>query len=321
MPLTPLGPGPEFDRIRRIAAVLGPRGAQLGDDCAVVEWPGGALVLSVDLALEDVHFRRSWLSPREIGWRAGAAALSDLAADGAEPVGMLTSVGLPPDFGDQALEGLARGLGEVAALVGAVVLGGDLSRAERLILDVVAVGRAERPVTRAGARPGDGIWVTGSLGGARAAWSALEAGRPPDRDALERFAHPVPRIVPGRVLAAAGARAMLDVSDGVAGDARHLAAASDVALDVDLGTLPLGPGVVAEAEKAGQAPAVFAAQGGEDYELLVALPEDFSRNDALALQRTTGVGLTRVGTVRAGSGVSFRYEGAVLDLSGYDHFA
>jgi thiamine-monophosphate kinase len=321
MDLIPLGPGPEFDRIRRIAAVLGPRAARLGDDCAVVEWPGGSLLLSIDLSLEEVHFRRAWLTPREIGWRATAAALSDLAADGAEPVGILSSLGLPPDFGDEELDGLTRGLGEAAGAVGAAVLGGDLSHSERLMLDIVAVGRAERPVTRAGARPGDGIWVTGVLGGARAALFAWRAGSEPDPEARERFVHPVPRIVPGRALAQAGARAMLDLSDGLAGDARHLAAASDVALDLDLATLPLGPGVAAEATRAKTRPPVFAAQGGEDYELLVALPDTFHRNDALALQRTTGVPLTRIGTVRPGKGVTFRLEGAVLDLTGYDHFA
>ncbi|HXG43147.1 MAG TPA: thiamine-phosphate kinase [Gemmatimonadales bacterium] len=319
--MIPLGPGPEFDRIRRLVAALGPQAGPVGDDCAVLAWPGGALVLSVDLAVEGVHFRRDWLSLREIGWRATAAALSDLAAEAAVPVGLLTSLGLPAGASEAELDELARGIGAAAEAAGTAVLGGDLSRADRLIVDVVAVGRAERPVSRAGARPGDGLWVSGTLGGARAALAAFLAGREPDPEARRALAHPVPRLALGRALARAGARAMLDLSDGLGGDARHLAAASSVRLTVDLAGLPVAPAAAAEAAAAGLPPPVFAALGGEDYELLAALPPEFGPEQARAVERETGVPLVRIGEVAAGTGVAFRLDGAELSLKGYDHFA
>jgi thiamine-monophosphate kinase len=319
--MIPLGPGAEFDRIRRLVAALGPQAGPVGDDCAVLAWPGGALALSVDLAVEGVHFRRDWFSLREIGWRAAAAALSDLAAEAAAPVGLLTSLGLPAGTSEAELDELARGIGAAAEAAGTAVLGGDLSRADRLIVDVVAVGRAERPVSRAGARPGDGVWVSGMLGGARAALAALLAGREPDPQTRRALAHPVPRLALGLALGRAGARAMLDLSDGLGGDARHLAAASGVRLTIDLAALPLAPGIASEAAAAGLAPPVFAALGGEDYELLAALPPEFGRDQASAVARETGVPLTRIGEVAHGAGVAFRLDGAELPLMGYDHFA
>src|SRR5690606_8898779 len=135
--------------------------------------------------------------------------------------------------------------------------------------------RAVHLVRRTGARPGDGLWVSGALGGARAALAAWEDGRQPDARAREAFARPAPRLALGAWLAAAGAHAMLDLSDGLAGDARHLAAASGVRIAVELERVPLHHAVHAEAERARKAPARFAAEGGEDYELLAALPATF----------------------------------------------
>jgi thiamine-monophosphate kinase len=219
-----LGPGSEFDRIRAIAHVLGDRAGELGDDCAVLSRPEGSLVISTDLSIEGHHFRREWLTPEEIGWRAAAAGLSDLAAEGAAPIGVLASVAVPRGEAN-ATERIMAGVGSVAAEVGGRVLGGDLSAGPFVIIDVTAVGHTDRAVTRSGARPGDGLWVTGRLGGARAALDAWREGREPDGSARERFARPAPRIVAGQWLSARGARAMIDVSDGLAGDAAHLAAA------------------------------------------------------------------------------------------------
>jgi thiamine-monophosphate kinase len=125
--MSELGPGVEFDQIRAIATVLGPRAAELGDDCALVPLGGGFLALSTDVSVEDVHFRRAWLTMEEIGWRAAAGALSDLAAVGAAPAGLLVALTVPPDLTQRDVVAIMDGVGSVASLVGTPVLGGDLS--------------------------------------------------------------------------------------------------------------------------------------------------------------------------------------------------
>jgi thiamine-monophosphate kinase len=315
----PLGPGAEFDRIRAIARALGAAAGPLGGDCAVLsEPPGSSLVLSTDVSVEEVHFRRDWLRPREIGWRSAAAALSDLAAVGADPIGLLAAVTLPRDTREGELTELMRGVGDAVATVGGVVLGGDLSAGAAWSVAVTVVGRASRPVSRRGARPGDGVWVTGTLGAARSALETWRRGGEPAPDARAAFAHPVARIAPGRWLAGHGATAMLDLSDGLAGDAPHLAAASGVALELDLDLLPLAPSVRAAAGELGIAPAQFAAEGGEDYELLVTLPAEFAAADELRAE--CGIPLTRIGSVSAGAGVRLRLDGVDVTLAGFDHF-
>jgi thiamine-monophosphate kinase len=318
---TALGPGREFDRIRRILAKLGPTAAGVGDDCAILPSGLGTLVVSVDLSVEEVHFRREWLSLEEIGWRAAAAALSDLAAEGAETVGLLASVAVPRNSSEEDLLALMAGVGAAAREAGGHVLGGDLTAGDRWVIDVVVIGRTERPVTRGGALPGDGLWVTGHLGAARAALKAWQRGGAPSTEARTAFAHPLPRIRAGRALMRAGAHAMIDLSDGLGGDAPHLAAASGVALEIDLDNLPLTAAAVNAAASAGLPAAHFAALGGEDYELLAAMPAGFGPVQAGEFTRETGVALTHIGIVQEGDGVRFRLEGRDLSLSGYDHFA
>lgn len=315
----PLGPGAEFDRIRAITRALGPAAGALGGDCAVLPEPSGSsLVLSTDVSVEEVHFRRHWLRPHEIGWRSAAAALSDLAAVGAEPLGLLAAVTLPHNTPEGELTELMRGVGDAVATVGGVVLGGDLSAGAAWSVAVTVVGRASRPVSRRGARPGDGVWVTGTLGAARSALDAWRRGAEPCADARAAFAHPIPRIAAGRWLAGHGATAMIDLSDGLAGDAPHLAAASAVALGLDLDLLPLAPSVRAAAGELSIAPAQFAAEGGEDYELLVTLPTEFVVADELLAE--CGIPLTRIGSVVAGAGVRFQLGGVGVTLAGFDHF-
>jgi thiamine-monophosphate kinase len=316
-----LGAGAEFDRIRRIIARLGPAGGAIGDDCAVIPDGPGRLVASCDLSVEDVHFRTDWLSLEEIGWRAAAGALSDLAAGGARAVGVLVSLGVPPRAGEDDPAEVMSGVGAAVASVGGLVLGGDLSRAGSWLVDLMVLGRAERPVSRVGAAPGEGVWLTGGLGGARAALSAWLRGATPAPAARAAFAHPVPRLAAGRALAAAGATAMLDLSDGLGGDAAHLAAASACALEIDLTLLPLHPDVLEAARLEGLAPARFAAQGGEDYELLATMPASFGSAAAARIADETGVALTRVGMVVAGSGARFLLAGEEVPLRGFDHFA
>ncbi len=316
-----LGPGAEFDRIRAIEQALGTAAGDLGDDCALIPVGEEFFALSIDLSVEGVHFRREWLSLEEIGWRAAAGALSDLAAEAARPEGLLASVGLPKESDSQDVATVMGGVGQAAASVGARVLGGDLSSAPVLTIDIAVVGRTARPVRRRGAQPGDGIWVTGELGGARAALAAWSAGETPVTTARRAFAHPLPRIGAGHWLAEHGAHALIDLSDGLAGDAQHLAAASQISIELALERVPLHGAVPAAAAKAGQPPAVFAALGGEDYELLVALPRGFSAQDAAALERELGIPLTLIGRVSAGSGAVCRLQGREVALTGFDHFA
>ncbi|HEY7028597.1 MAG TPA: thiamine-phosphate kinase [Gemmatimonadales bacterium] len=315
-----LGPGPEFDRIRRIAERLGPRAATLGDDCALLQVGETTLAISTDISVEDVHFRRSWMTDRELGWRATSAALSDLAAEGASPLGVMVSVGVPEVAGD-ALERVMEGVGEAASAFGAQVLGGDLSSAKLWILDLTVIGTAQRPVTRDGAKSGDNVWVTGTLGGSRAALERWLAGGEPDPAARISFVHPTPRITAGRRLAELGAHAMIDLSDGLVGDAGHLAAASGCAIAIDLAALPLHPAVAEAARLAGVDPQQYAALGGEDYELLVAMPPEFGEPEAQALAAKCGVRFSRVGAVSAGQGATFWRRGAVVELRGFSHFA
>ena len=310
-----LGAGGEFDRLRAIFARLGPAARDLGDDCALVRVGGGrTLAISIDLSLEGVHFRTDWLSFREIGWRATAAALSDLAADGAAPLGVLVSLGVPGNrqrlSGNASLEIMA-GVGAAARSTGAHVLGGDLVRSPRYLIDACALGLVARPVRRNGARPGDGIWVTGRLGGAGRALQALQARQRMEPALRRRFARPVPRIAAGSWLARHGARAMIDISDGLAGDAGHLAAASGVAIVIELERVPCWPGVTPRA----------AVRSGEEYELLVALPRGFGEGHARAFRRFTRLPLTRIGRCTRGRGVRMLDHGRrITPPPGFDQF-
>ena len=310
-----LGAGGEFDHLRAIFARLGSDARDLGDDCALVSVAGRTIAISIDLSLEGVHFRTDWLSFREIGWRATVAALSDLAAAGATPLGVLVSLGMPASrqrrSGNASLE-IMSGVGAAVRSVGAHVLGGDLVRSERYLVDACALGLVTRPVRRKGARPGDGLWVTGRLGGAGLALRAFRARRRVEQALRRRFARPAPRIAAGGWLARHGARAMIDISDGLAGDAGHIAAASDVAIDIELERVPCWPGVTPR----------DAVRSGEEYELLVALPRRFQERDARAFRRATRLPLTRIGVCIAGRGVRITDNGQrITPPRGYDHFA
>ncbi len=304
-----LGPGEEFDRIRAIARALGARARGLGDDCAVIPDGTGTLVASTDTSEEGVHFRLDWLTLEEAGYRAATAALSDLAAAGARVVGLFAAVSAPGATATEDLVSFMTGVGSAVDAVGGVVLGGDLTAGARWSATITVMGRAGRVVHRRGARPGDAVYVTGRLGGARAAVVAWLAGGTPDPAARTAFAHPSARVAAGQWLAANGATAMLDLSDGLAGDAGHLGAASQVRIDLDLEALPVHASVSAPDRE------LFAAAGGEDFELLVCLPAAFAAEDA------AGVPLTRIGSVAEGQGVRLRRAGQAVALpSSYNHF-
>ena len=299
---TPKAKG-EFERLREIVARLGKRAHGLGDDCAFVPLGGTTLAVSIDCSIEGIHFRPDWLTFEEIGWRSAAAALSDLAAAGATPVGVLVSLGLPGGSTEHGSD-IMSGVGDAATSVGAKVLGGDLVRSEQYLVDVCVLGSAERPLRRAGAQVGDGVWVTGRLGGAGLALAGYRSRTRPGGALGRRYSHPEPRIAAGRWLAAHGATAMIDISDGLAADAGHLAAASGVGLEIALERLPCWDGV---------AP-LTAAASGEEFELLVTLPASFNAPPAFEL--------TRIGECLRGGGVRLLEGNTPVALpAGYDHFA
>jgi thiamine-monophosphate kinase len=306
-----LGPGREFDVIRDLLARWSGIAHGIGDDGAVLDVPAGShLVASVDTSLEGVHFRRDWLTLREIGYRATASALSDLAAMAAQPLAMLLALSLPADRLDDAAA-LGDGVGDAARDSGCAIVGGDTTQAPQLALSVTVLGYAVAPVRRSGARAGDAVYVTGRLGAAGAALVWLERGETPPAPLRERYAHPVPRIAEARWLAARGASAMIDISDGLASELRHLAAASGVGIAVELERVPL----------AGDLPPAAAAVSGEEYELLLTAPHEL---DAAAFTRAFNLPLTRIGQVTdaAGGVVSITHRGTRVDLgAGYDHFS
>jgi thiamine-monophosphate kinase len=331
----------EFELIERVKRRLPRAGPRVrlgsGDDAAIVV-PGGATATSVDALVDGVHFRRGWSSLGQIGAKALAAALSDLAAMGAEPGEAYVVLGVPPDLDEDGCLELLDGMAALAAETGTTLAGGDVTRAPALTLSMTAVGHAEGPedfVTRAGARPGDSLVVTGELGGAAAGLLALEAPPPEEwssfsPDSEQKLDHPDvvgglvgrqlaprPRLAEGRALAAAGATAMIDLSDGLATDGRHLARSSGVGLEIDAGALPLAPGVAEVAAAAGRDARELAISAGEDYELLFTIPAE--RWDAAAA--AADVALTRLGRALDGEGLRFTApDAADLDaVRGYEH--
>ncbi|HET8656070.1 MAG TPA: thiamine-phosphate kinase [Longimicrobiaceae bacterium] len=303
-----LGPGPEFDLIRRFlsGAVAGGGAVRVGpgDDCAVL---ANGTVLSTDMSVEGVHFRREWLSPREMGYRAAAAALSDLAAVAARPVGALVSLAVAPEDAEAWAEEVMAGVRGAVERAGGVLLGGDLTRSPALLaLDVTAVGETSTPVLRSAAAVGDEVWVTGELGGAAACAMKLLAGGEPDPEARERFVRPTPRIPEAGWLQERGVlHAMLDLSDGLLGDAGHIAAASGVAVVLEADAIPVAAAArrsVATPEEA----LALAVSGGEDYELCFTAAPGAVGPLRAGFSHRFGISLTRVGRVEEGSGVWWR---------------
>ena len=308
-----LGPGREFDVIRDLVRRWGDSARGIGDDAAILDVPPGCrLLASTDATVENVHFRDGWLEPDEIGFRAAAAALSDLAAMAATPIAMLVAMCVPEQW-RQHLVGIAEGIGEASRSFHAPITGGNLTRASELSLTVTVLGYAGRPLGRDGANVGDVVYVTGALGGPRCALDAWVSGSQPDPEHRARFARPSPRIREALWLASHGATAAIDVSDGLLADAGHLAAASAVDVCIELDAIPAMSG----------ASPLVAAKSGEEYELVVTLRAPV---DEHMFAREFGVPLTRVGVVTAPSGhaprARLRSHGRFVDLpTGHDHFS
>lgn len=322
----------------------------IGDDAAVVR-TRGAVVVSVDTAVEGIHFRRDHSGPARIASKAVGSAISDLAAMGAGDSGIeiYLSLGAPPATEPEFLRALADGVRAVASRYEATVAGGDTVASPVLFLAVTVTAHAsgaDRLIRRSGAVPGDLVAVTGALGGARAGlWlldhpdraptpgrltdglSAPDGLSPAEHQALlERQLDATPRLAAGLELARAGASAMADVSDGLLADLGHIARASGVLITVESERLPTETGVAAVAAAAGIDPLEMALAGGEDYELVVTLPPERLIGARRALV-DHGVELTAIGEVRGPEppdphGVTFSVGGEVRELSrgGYDHF-
>jgi thiamine-monophosphate kinase len=285
----------------------------VGDDTATIDVPPGErVVVSTDTSVEGIHFRRNWLTIPEIARRATTAALSDLAAAAATPRAVVLSLALPDDLRG-SVEGIADGIAEAVRATGAGfrVVGGDITRSPHLVLGVTVIGSAREPLGRRGAHPGDSLYLTGVLGGPAEALAAWGRGDEPSPWARDRFVVPKARLAEGRWLRERGGVAAIDVSDGLASELGHLAAASGCELRIDVASVPRPEGMDWRR----------AVASGEEYELLVVVR---GQVDVDAFARAFGVPLTRIGVVRASDAarVVATENGERVDLpAGHDHFS
>ncbi len=286
--------------------LLGP-----GDDAAVVSTPDGRVVVSTDLLLEGRHFRRDWSSGYDVGRKAAAQNLADVAAMGARPTSLVVGLGMPADLPVAWLDALTDGLRDECAVVGASVAGGDVTRGELVVLGVTVLGDLEgrSPVRRSGARPGQVVAVCGRLGFAAAGWALLEKFGPGARgEVVTAHRRPAPPYAAGPQAAELGATAMLDVSDGLVQDLGHVAEASGVGVELDPAALPVAEPVAAAAAELGADPLDWVLTGGEDHALAAVFPEEVRLPPEW----------TVVGRVVAGQGVQVR--GRAIASGGWDHF-
>jgi thiamine-monophosphate kinase len=307
----------------------------LGDDAAVLEAPAGHQVLTTDLLIEHVHFERDAISARDLGAKAIAVNVSDIAAMGASPRCALVSIALPADVEVPWVMELYGGMREACLEHALSLVGGDTNRGDALVLSVAVVGEVApgRAVTRSGARVGDAVVVTGELGAAagglalsraEAATTAEALSRPWGRVLLDALARPVARVGEGQTLAGCGATAMMDLSDGLAKDLSRLCLASGVGARLDVDAIPVSAALADAAPALGVDPLELALGGGEDYELVATLgPADVDLATE-ELHERFGVRLSVIGAVVEGTGVTGVWADgreAGLRPSGWDHFA
>ena len=277
----------------------------IGDDCAVLRVPAGSeMVVTTDFSLEGRHFRRDWHSPQSAGHRCLARGLSDIAAMGGRPLAAFLSLALPKGFDINWLDGFMEGLGALAERFGVELAGGDTSEApgEEILADVMVVGAVRRgkALLRSGAKVGDGIYVTGALGGSAAELEEMRLGIARRERGPQSF--PEPRVEVGLALARRGfAASCMDLSDGLSTDLRHLCEASGVGAELEAAAIPVAADATLEQ----------ALHGGEDYELL------FTTRGKVP-KRIAGIGVMRIGTVVQAGGV--RLDGVELRIGGWEHF-
>ncbi len=306
--MTTLGPGAEFDHIRTMIQAAGHSAKHIGDDAAILQLPSGEnLVVSTDTSVENVHFRRDWMTFEEIGYRATAAALSDLAAMAATPIGVVIAYAVPSSD-SSALDALARGAGAAAAASGTVIVGGDVSSSATVTVTATVLGVTARPLLRSGARPGDVIYLTGVIGGPSHALKAFQEGRIPAPAARDRFVRPVPRMGEAHWLAERGATSCIDVSDGLAGELWHIASASGVKLNIATGNISLFDG----------SSITEALASGEEYELCVTIPQEV---DQAEFQERFGIPISIIGGVFESAEPQVDFDMAVPPGRGpFNHF-
>ena len=301
----------------------------IGDDAAVVKPERGALeILTTDALVESVHFDRRLSSPADIGWKALAVNLSDIAAMGGTPRLALLSLGLPETIGGAEIDELVDGFLALAADAGVTLAGGNITRSPGpLFVDVTVTGyaRPRHVLTRAGGRAGDDLYVTGEIGGAAAGLSAWRSGETsfPGIDAcVARHRRPVPRVRFGALLGRnRAATACMDLSDGLADAVRQIAAASGTGARIDAGALPIEEGARAWFSHAGLDPAASAAAGGDDYELLFAAPRRARGRLATVLRQARGLTAARIGVLTREPEVVLLRNGAAEPLPpGFVHF-
>ncbi|MBM0278862.1 thiamine-phosphate kinase [Micromonospora sp. STR1s_6] len=304
----------EFGLIERITArlssgpttVLGP-----GDDAAVVAAPDGRVAASTDVLVDGRHFRRDWCSARDVGHKAAAANLADIAAMGATPTALLVALCMPADLDTAWAEELADGLATEAATVGASVVGGDMSSSPTLTVAVTALGdlAGRPPVLRSGARPGDVLALSGRIGYAAAGLTVLTRGFRTPRLLVEAYRRPLVPYQSGPQAARLGATAMIDVSDGLLADLGHVSRASQVAIDVRRSAFEVPRQMADAAQALGVDPYTWILAGGEDHALAATFPP------AVALPPDWRA----IGVVTEGDGVTV--DGAPYGgPTGWDHF-
>jgi thiamine-monophosphate kinase len=281
-----------------------------GDDAAVVLAPDGRVVATTDVLVEDVHFRLDWSTAYDIGRKAAAANLADVAAMGATGTSLLVGLAAPPDLPVAWAESLADGLRDEAALVGAVVVGGDTVTSERIVVSVTALGDlgGRPPVLRSGASPGDRVVVGGRLGWSAAGYAMLLKGGVPIEALVQAHLRPSPPYAVALALAEAGATSMCDVSDGLLADLGHIARASGVHIDVESRRFERDALLGKACRVVGGHPLDFVLTGGEDHAFVATVPPGAALPE----------GVVRVGIVKAGSGV--RVIGWKPSGVGWDHF-
>jgi thiamine-monophosphate kinase len=303
----------EFGLIEALADLF-PQGEQVllgpGDDAAVVAVPDGRVVVSTDLHVDTRHFRRDWAEASDIGHRVAAANLSDLNAMGGRATALTVGLAAPVDLPVAWALGLARGIAEECALVGASVVGGDLSGADQVMVSITALGSVDgEPVRRSGARPGDLVALAGRQGWAAGGLAVLARGFRSPRALVEAYRRAEPPYAAGAAAAAAGATAMIDVSDGLLADVGHVATASGVAVDLRSDAFDIAEPLHAVGAALGADPLRFVLTGGDDHALVATFPSGTRLPD----------GWTPIGEVGEGDGVSV--DGSPYDgPAGHTHF-